>query len=50
MLLVDEAVHLLADLLDGGLDLLAVDIDVYPAGDALCNCMILQRATNRRHG
>ena len=32
VLLVDEAVHFRPYLLDGGLHLLAVDVDRYPAG------------------
>ena len=37
VLLVDEAVHFRPNLLDGGLHLLAVDVDGYPAGAALCH-------------
>ena len=37
VLLVDEAVHFRPYLLDGGLHLLAVDVDGYPAGAALCH-------------
>ena len=37
VLLVHELVHLETYPLDGGLHLLAVDIDGYPAGAALCH-------------
>ena len=37
VLLVDEAVHFGAYLFDGGIDFLAVDVDGYPAGAALCH-------------
>jgi len=37
VLLVHELVHLGTYLLDGGLHLLAVDVDGYPAGAALCH-------------
>ena len=37
VLLVDEAVHFRPYLLDGGLHLLSVDVDGYPAGVALCH-------------
>ena len=37
VLLVHELVHLGTYLLDGGLQLLAVDVDGYPAGAALCH-------------
>ena len=36
VLLVHELVHLGTYLLDGGFHLLAVDVDGYPAGAALC--------------
>ena len=41
VLLVDEAVYLRPDLLDRGRDLLAVDVDVYPAGAASCHKLML---------
>ena len=37
ILLVHELVHLGTYLLDGGFHLLAVDVDGYPAGAALCH-------------
>ena len=52
VLLVDEAVHFGANLLDGGLHLLAVDVDGYPAGAALCHKPVVcgKDASNVRHG
>ena len=52
VLLVDEAVHFRPYLLDGGLHLLAVDVDGYPAGAALCHKPVVCGidCTNIRHG
>ena len=41
VLLVDEAVHFRPYLLDGGLNLLAIDVDGYPAGAALCHKLVV---------
>ena len=51
-LLVDEAVHLGTYLLDGGLHLLAVDVDGYPAGAALCHKSVVcgKDGLNACHG
>lgn len=52
VLLVHELVHLGTYLLDGGLHLLAVDVDSYPAGAALCHKLVVcgKDASNVRHG
>ena len=48
ILLVHELVHLGTYLLDGGFHLLAVDVDGYPAGAALCHkLMFWQRCFKR---
>ena len=52
VLLVHELVHLGTYLLDGGLHLLAVDVDGYPAGAALCHKPVVcgKDGLNVRHG
>jgi hypothetical protein len=51
VLLVDKLVHLGTYLLNEDLRLLAVDVDDYPAGAALCHrLMFWHRWTNARHG
>ena len=52
VLLVDELVHLGTYLLDGGFHLLAVDVDGYPAGAALCHKPVVcgKDGLNVRHG
>ena len=52
VLLVHELVHLGTYLLDGGLHLLAVDVDGYPAGAALCHKPVVcgKNGLNVRHG
>ena len=49
---VHELVHLGTYLLDGGLHLLAVDVDGYPAGAALCHKPVVcgKDGLNVRHG
>ena len=49
---VDEFVHLRPNLLDGGFHLLAVDVDGYPAGAALCHKLVVcgKDGLNIRHG
>ena len=52
VLLVDEFVHLRPNLLDGGFHLLAVDVDGYSAGAALCHKLVVcgKDGLNIRHG
>ena len=52
VLLVDEFVHLRPNLLDGGFHLLAVNVDGYPAGAALCHKPVVcgKDGLNVRHG
>ena len=48
VLLVHELVHLGTYLLDGGLHLLAVDVDGYPAGAALCHRLMFWQRWPKR--
>ena len=52
VLLVHKAVHFRPYLLDGDLHLLAVDVDGYPAGAALCHKPVVcgKDGLNARHG